>query len=129
MSGAARAEVLTRLAAADPARGLPVDTAARAALWQRIRAGEGSAAPLLADPRRGSLRPRTRGVLVLVALLLVALGALAAGGVIEIGSPAKLPFSTLGNAHEGTGRTAPRDRSPPADRGPRPRRRTALGTA
>jgi hypothetical protein len=95
--------VLARLAAADPARALRIDPDARAALWQRIAAGEGNAAPLLADPRRARMRPRTRGAIVLVALLLLALGALAAGGVIEIGSRAKLPFSVLGNAHEGTG--------------------------
>jgi hypothetical protein len=108
VSRAAQPDLLARLAAADPARALHVDPNARAALWQRICAGEGNVAPLLGDPPPGRLRPRTRGALVLVALLLVVLGALAAGGVIEIGSRAKLPFSTLGNAHEGTGALLPR---------------------
>jgi hypothetical protein len=103
----AQTDPIARLAAADPARSLPLDAEAKARLWERILAGEGNSAPLLADPRRGALRPRTRGLLVLAALLLAALAALAAGGVIEIGSRAKLPFSLLGNAHEGDGALLP----------------------
>jgi hypothetical protein len=99
----ARIDPIARLAAADPARSLPLDADAKALLWQRILAGDGNRAPLLADPRRGALRPRTRGTLVFAALLLAVLAALAAGGVIEIGSKAKLPFSLLRDAHVGDG--------------------------
>jgi hypothetical protein len=101
VSGPTQTDPIARLAAADPARSLPLDPEAKAELWQRILAGDGNRAPLLADPRRG--RPRLRGALVFAALLLAALGALAAGGVIEIGSPAKQPFSIFGNAREGDG--------------------------
>ncbi len=41
--------------------------------------------------------------MLVVLLALAVLGALAAGGVIEIGSRAKLPYSTFGNVSEGTG--------------------------
>jgi hypothetical protein len=54
--------------------------------------------------RRGH---RRTSAVVLVAMLLICAGALAAGGVIRLGSPAKLPFSTLGNAHEGYGALVP----------------------
>jgi hypothetical protein len=107
MTRQARIDPIARLAAADPARSLPLDSDAKALLWQRILAGDGNRAPLLADPRRGALRPRTRGVLVFAALLLAVLAALAAGGVIEIGSKAKLPFSQLNNLPGGYGALKP----------------------
>ena len=42
-------------------------------------------------------------------MLVIATGALAAGGVIELGSPARLPFSALGSGspREGTGALVP----------------------
>ncbi len=102
MSSSPAASALARLAAADPARGLSVDAHARDELWQRLLAGEGERSPLHPDHEyRQRLRART--VLVLVVLVLAALGALAAGGVIEIGSPAKLPFSAL---RDGAGENA-----------------------
>lgn len=104
MSRLASADAVARLAAADPARGLVADPAAKAALWARIEGGDGNRAPLLPRPRR--TRP-LQAVLVPVALLLALLGALAAGGVIEVGSPAKLPFSALGAAREGDGALLP----------------------
>jgi hypothetical protein len=103
----AQSDPIARLAAADPARSLPLDADAKARLWERILAGEGNSAPLLADPRRGALRPRTRGLLVLAALLLAVLAALAVGGVIEIGSRAKLPFSQLNDLPGGYGALLP----------------------
>jgi hypothetical protein len=99
---------ITRLAAADPARELPVEEAARATLWSRIEAGEGRSSPLLAPERRR--RWATRPLLLIAPLLLVlAAAALAAGGVIQLGSPAKLPFSSFGeaNPHEGYGALVP----------------------
>jgi hypothetical protein len=54
--------------------------------------------------RRGH---RRTSAVVLVAMLLICAGALAAGGVIKLGSPAKLPFSTVGNVHEGYGALVP----------------------
>ena len=107
VSRAARNDALARLAAADPARGIAVHPGARAELWRRIEAGEGSAAPLLADSRGGRLRPFARTALIFAALVLVTLGALAAGGVIEIGSPAKLPFSVFGGGTTGDGALLP----------------------
>jgi hypothetical protein len=98
---------MARLAAADPARTVSVEPAARDALWQRILGGEADRVPLLLEPRGPALGPRARSVLLLAALLLVVLGALAAGGVIEIGAPAKLPFSTLRTAGEGDGALLP----------------------
>ncbi|HWX52445.1 MAG TPA: hypothetical protein VNY34_04085 [Solirubrobacteraceae bacterium] len=105
MSRASRADAFTRLAAADPARAIAVNADARAALWRRIEAGEGNRAPLYPD--RPAPRVRARAVLALVVLLLAVLGALAAGGVIEIGSRAKLPFSLLSDAAGGSGRLLP----------------------
>ncbi len=105
VSRASRVEAFARLAAADPARGITVDADARAALWRRIEAGEGNRAPLYPD--RPAPRVRARAVLALVVVLLAVLGALAAGGVIEIGSPAKLPFSLLRDAAGGSGRLLP----------------------
>ena len=93
---------IARLAAADPARSLRIDPREREKLWQRVLAGEGNRAPLYPEARR-ALRPRTRNLVLVVLLALAVLGALAAGGVIEIGSRAKLPYSTFGNASEGTG--------------------------
>ncbi len=76
-----------------------------AALWRRIEAGEGNRAPLYPD--RPAPRVRARAVLAFVVVLLAVLGALAAGGVIEIGSPARLPFSLLRDAAGGSGRLLP----------------------
>lgn len=87
---------IARLQAADPARSLDADKEGREALWRRITAGDGIQSPLL--PRSDRLRPRLRTLLVLVpVVLLLAAGGLAIGGVIELGSPAKLPFSQLNN--------------------------------
>ncbi len=95
-----------RLAAADPARGLSIDQTARAELWRRILAGEGQRSPLLPTPRRARLASRPL-LLIVPLLLVVAAGALAAGGVIEFGSPAKLPFTALENPREGSGALVP----------------------
>jgi hypothetical protein len=93
-----------RLEAADPARGLSVDEAARAELWRAIRAGEGQRSALLPAPRTRLARPL---LLIAPLLLVLAAGALAAGGVIEFGSPAKLPFSMLPSPREGSGALVP----------------------
>jgi hypothetical protein len=84
---------IARLRAADPARRLADDPEARETLWLRILAGEGDQSPLLPRARRRLHAPL---VLVATVLLLVAAG-LAIGGVIELGSPAKLPFSAVDN--------------------------------
>ncbi len=100
-----RLDPTPRLQAADPARGLPADDAGRADVWRRILAPQPSDSPA---PRRR--RPTVRVLLAgAVALLACAAAALAAGGVIELGSPARLPFSTFGggNAREGTGALVP----------------------
>jgi len=77
-------DVLSRLAATDPARDLPVDETERARLWQLIAATPGE------RPRPGRARARLRQlVLVIPILLVVTAGALAAGGVIRIGAPAE----------------------------------------
>jgi hypothetical protein len=55
-------------------------------------------------PRRGH---RRTPALVLLAMLVLTGGALAAGGVIQLGSPAKLPFSLERNSHEGSGALVP----------------------
>ncbi len=106
MSTHAPNDVIARLAAADPARALRIDLQARERLWERVLAGEGNRAPLYPEGRR-PVRPRTRNLVLVVLLVLALLGALAAGGVIEIGARAKVPFSVLGNAHEGTGSLMP----------------------
>jgi hypothetical protein len=98
----AHGDCIARLAAADPARALRFEPHERDRLWQRVLAGEGNEAPLYAEGRRG-LRPLTRSLLLAALLVLAVLGGLAAGGVIEVGQRAKLPFSSFGNAHEGTG--------------------------
>lgn len=54
--------------------------------------------------RRGH---RRTSAVVLVAMLLITGGALAAGGVIKLGSPAKLPYSGRANPHEGYGALIP----------------------
>lgn len=98
-----------RLRAADPARTLPADDAGRAELWCRILAAESPnlpAAPTPARPRR----PTARVLLAsMVALLACIAAALAAGGVIELGAPARLPFSAIGGGspREGTGALVP----------------------
>jgi hypothetical protein len=99
-------ETDSRLAAADPARDLAIDDGARDELWRRLLAEDAqrSAPPPVRRRRRLARRPM---LLVAPLLILLAAGALAAGGVIEFGSPAKLPFSLLGNAREGSGSLAP----------------------
>lgn len=77
-------DALSRLAARDPARELPIDELERARLWQLIAAA----------PAESSRPARTRArlrqlVLVVPVLLIVTAGALAAGGVIRIGAPAE----------------------------------------
>jgi hypothetical protein len=81
--------LVARLAAADPARQLDVDNSAREGLWRRILAEE---SPRVAAPARPRRRARVRPLALVVPLLLaVAAGALAAGGVIQIGAPAGQP--------------------------------------
>ncbi len=96
----------SRLAAADPAREVAIDDRARAELWRRLLAEQAQRSePAPVRRRRRIVR---RPMLLIAPLVLVlAAGALAAGGVIEFGSPAKLPFSLLGNAREGSGSLAP----------------------
>jgi hypothetical protein len=77
-------DVMRRLSAADPAREQAVDEAERARVWQLITATPGgSSTPAR---RRTGMR---RLALVIPALLVLAAGALAAGGVIRIGAPAE----------------------------------------
>jgi hypothetical protein len=77
-------DALARLAAADPARDLPADETQREQLWQLL------AATPAGKPRPTRRRARLRRlVLVIPALLIATAGALAAGGVIRIGSPAE----------------------------------------
>ena len=95
-----------RLAAADPGRGLVIDQARRAECWQRIHDDQGPSAALPGEPRRSPLSRGPRLLLVPLLLVLVAV-ALAAGGVIQFGSPAKLPFSGSPNPHEGYGPLLP----------------------
>jgi hypothetical protein len=77
-------DALARLAAADPARDLRADETQREQLWQLLAATPaGTPGP---TRRRAQLR---RLVLVIPALLIATAGALAAGGVIRIGSPAE----------------------------------------
>jgi hypothetical protein len=81
-------DAMTRLAAADPARDLPLDYSQREQLWLRIAATPPGKPhrPARARAQRTRLRQL---VLVIPALLIVTAGALAAGGVIRIGSPAE----------------------------------------
>lgn len=95
-----------RMKAADPAREIAVEETARAELWQRILAGEGNRSPLLASPRRSAFARRPLLLIAPLVLVLTA-AALAAGGVIRFGSPAKLPFSLSGNPREGSGALVP----------------------
>jgi hypothetical protein len=95
-----------RLRAADPARGLPADDAARAELWGRIVAGEQSGSLVAHVPRRR--RPAVRMLpLIVAALLVLTAAALAAGGVIELGAPARLPFAAFPGPREGSGALVP----------------------
>jgi hypothetical protein len=95
--------LLERLAAADPARGLPVESAARGAVWQLVLAAETPSARTA--PRR-AVRPRGRRrmrAVVVLGLLALATGALAAGGVLQFGTPAKLPPGYVNPVHSGLG--------------------------
>lgn len=107
----ARTDPMARLRAADPAQRLATDDSGRAALWQRILAEEGPAAPSMPDSKRGgaAVRRPTLRMLVSVAAALLALTgvALAASGVIRFGSPARLPFSMYPDAREGAGALVP----------------------
>jgi hypothetical protein len=80
-------DALARLTAVDPARDMRVDDVQRAQLWLEIAA---TPAPASRPARARAGRTRLRQlVLVIPALLIVTAGALAAGGVIRIGSPAE----------------------------------------
>lgn len=107
----ARADLIARLRAADPARGLAPDDAGRAELWGRILAGERPETPVAPVARRSgpAVRRPTLRMLVSVAAALLALtgAALAASGVIRFGSPARLPFSMYPSAREGSGALVP----------------------
>jgi hypothetical protein len=98
------ADPTSRLAAADPARTLVIDQAARQELWQRIQAqgtpGEDAGGARPSRRRRLASRPL---LLLAPALLVLAAAALAAGGVLQFGSPAKLPFSFDSSGREGYG--------------------------
>ncbi len=97
---------IERMKAADPARKVAADEAGRAELWRRILAGEGNGSPLLPTRRRSTFARRPLLLIAPMVLVLTA-AALAAGGVIRFGSPAKLPFSLSGNPREGSGALVP----------------------
>jgi hypothetical protein len=105
-------DLMTRLAAADPARDIHADEAARADLWQRIVRDESPSPRAQGAYARPRAHRRTL-VLVVPALLVLAAGALAAGGVIRFGAPAKTfggfsyPRSGLGALTPGTVRLLP----------------------
>jgi hypothetical protein len=101
MSSRRSKDPIPRLRANDPARGLLIDEAARRELWLRLLAAE-QAHPTPAPVRRRRFASRPLALLA-PALLVLTAAALAAGGVIRFGSPAKLPFSIYGNAGEGYG--------------------------
>jgi hypothetical protein len=69
-------ELTTRLAAADPARALPVDDAARAEQWARLLAFKASPAPA---PRARTWTRRLRGRLWRPGVLVPIIAALAGG--------------------------------------------------
>lgn len=94
-----------RLRAADPARGLAADDAGRSELWLRVLAEESHGTPHRAARRRRLAS--ARAMLVAGLLLALAAAALAVGGVLELGAPARLPFSVFGNAREGYGALVP----------------------
>jgi hypothetical protein len=97
--------MMARLAAADPARNLSADGTARAQLWERIVAGE---APRRALPIRVRSRLSRRSLAIVIPVVLVmAAGALAAGGVIQLGAPAKPPRGYTMPADSGLGAIAP----------------------
>jgi hypothetical protein len=84
-------DAMARLAAADPARRVPVDEAERARLWRLIAATpDGRSTPAATHAR---LRP----AFVIPALLVLAVGALAASGAIGIGAPAESGNSMAGH--------------------------------
>jgi hypothetical protein len=92
-------DALARLAAADPARDLPLDDSQRAQLWLQIAATPaGKPRPARTRAQRTQLR---RLVLMIPAVLIVTAGALAAGGVIRIGSPAEPPSRRLAQLRGG----------------------------
>ncbi len=94
-------DLVARLAAADPARQLGVDSSAREELWLRILTEE---SPLAAVPARPRRRVRVRPLVLVVPLLLaVAAGALAAGGVIRFGAPAGQPPGYSHSSRSGLG--------------------------
>ena len=105
-------DLMTRLAAADPAREIHADEVARADLWQRIVRDESPSPRAQGAYARPRAHRRTL-VLVIPALLVLAAGALAAGGVIRFGAPAKTfggfssPRSGLGALTPGTVRLLP----------------------
>jgi hypothetical protein len=104
-------QLTARLAAVDPARDLNVDDSACEELWLRIVTGEPARAEMAACDRSHT---RLRSLaLVIAAVLVLAAGALAAGGVIQFGAPAKPtpifsnPRAELGALTPGTVRLLP----------------------
>jgi hypothetical protein len=91
--------LMARLSAADPALNLQADEAARAQTWQRLLAERDSGAHA-----HGRSRSRMRlTVIAIPVALVVAAGAAFGAGLIELGTPAKLPFSVLSGPREGYG--------------------------
>ncbi len=97
-------DAMARLSAADPARELPISERERDELWRRLTstpAGEAT---------RARRRPRLLRLTVLIpALLVLSAGALAAGGVIRIGTPAE-PIKGFTTSPRGGGVVAGTDR-------------------
>jgi hypothetical protein len=104
--------LMARLSAADPALDLKIDSTTRNETWQHVLANRGTPGVTRA---RANWRMRRRSfVIALVGVLLMAAGALAAGGVIPIGKPAQTvgPDTSLsalrsGEVIEGTAHLLP----------------------
>ncbi len=104
-------DAMARLTAADPARGLALDTHARAQLWDRILAGEAPREALDAPTpsrqrQRQRRRRRTRTLAIVLPVLLALGGGALAAGIIRIGSPAK-PVRVFSNPSLNLGAIAP----------------------
>ena len=79
-------DLLTRLAAEDPARALPIDDAVKTDVWNALARAMAQSAPSARARTRKARRPRRAMVMAVVAVLLV-VGVAFGRGLISVGSP------------------------------------------